>query len=578
MSSTTSRPTAVADPAFDHLTTSFNFVEPDVKQILGIAHTKTCSITIGTKDNTYHALYRASESGTVERVANSSDNLAFAIPSLPDIFIAAATVQIINESPEKYRGFWKKSFKDVFNQFSKTTKLGDLPGDPSVSQIVLHHNGVKEINHLLFAPDGSPLLSKDDFVEIIPRYMKNIVGNDNIPYVQYSNGNVILMALLIEEMSGMPLDKILSKYVFTPLGMHRTYMNDTDLRTCENRARPHSVSSSGDCREIHTTFSYLTDTIEAASAGGWSSAGDLAIFYGALISGLEQSKIDNESASWFTSSLCKLFQQERQVPDRPLRFDKEFIDDLFKGRSGFDSESRNGYSKVGMHVNFNDPYLGLHSLNRIICPEGKFSEHVMGKREGDKELSGYYMAGSVTGSGYTVYFFPPQRVFIIILTDTTGPLDPTDIISRLYIHEIFNLTSTKNYVELSKEVFEENAGIISEFEKQERLNDTDNPGLCGTYINNYGQSLVVSDLDGTNRGNRVTMKNSSKCSDLMRLVQTEADLFKICPTETRDLSIDRYLDWKNLYFKAMRDGNGHVKSFTREGVDQTDMYIRIEIA
>jgi hypothetical protein len=109
---------------------------------------------------------------------------------------------------------------------------------------------------------------------------------------------------------------------------------------------------------------------------------------------------------------------------------------------------RNGYAKLGMEVYLNDPYLGLHSLNWKIYSDGEFSEHVMGKRGDGKEIWGYYMAGSVTGSGYTVYFFPRQRIIIIILTDTTGPLDPTDIISRLCIQETFDLTSTKNYVEL----------------------------------------------------------------------------------------------------------------------------------
>lgn len=87
------------------------------------------------------------------------------------------------------------------------------------------------------------------------------------------------------------------------------------------------------------------------------------------------------------------------------------------------------------------------------------------------------MAGSVTGSGYTVYFFPPQRFFIIILTNPTRPLDLTDIICRLYIHEIFGLTGTKNYVKLLGEVFEKNAEIISKFEEQDRISDTDNPRI-----------------------------------------------------------------------------------------------------
>jgi hypothetical protein len=84
MSSTTSLPrTTVADPALDHLTSPFKAVEPDVTQILRIVHTKTCSLMIGTEHNTYHALYRTLESGTITRVADSNDNLAFVIPSLP---------------------------------------------------------------------------------------------------------------------------------------------------------------------------------------------------------------------------------------------------------------------------------------------------------------------------------------------------------------------------------------------------------------------------------------------------------------------------------------------------------------
>jgi hypothetical protein len=114
---------------------------------------------------------------------------------------------MINESALLDRGLWKKSFKDVFNQFSKI-KVGDLPGNPSVSHIVYHYHGVKEINHLLFAPDGSPLLSKDDFVKIIPRYMKVIIGHENSPEVHYPNGNIILMPLLIEAMSGRHLGEI----------------------------------------------------------------------------------------------------------------------------------------------------------------------------------------------------------------------------------------------------------------------------------------------------------------------------------------------------------------------------------
>jgi hypothetical protein len=50
-----------------------------------------------------------------------------------------------------------------------------------------------------------------------------------------------------------------------------------------------------------------------------------------------------------------------------------------------------------------------------------------------------------------------------------------------------------------------------------------------------------------------------------RLVQLEHNLFRICPTKTRDLGIDHYQGWKNLEFDAKRDDDGLVTCLSRKG-------------
>jgi len=83
----------------------------------------------------------------------------------------------------------------------------------------------------------------------------------------------------------------------------------------------------------------------------------------------------------------------------------------------------------------------------------------------------------------------------------------------------------------------------------------------------------VSNAEGI-KGNRVTMQTSkSKCSDLIRLVQLKHNLFRICPTKTGALSIDRYQAWKNLEFNAKRDDDGLITCLSRMGVDTIDDYI-----
>jgi hypothetical protein len=41
-------------------------------------------------------------------------------------------------------------------------KMDPLPGEPSVLQMLLYYNGVYDMNHILLAPNGTPLQGVQD--------------------------------------------------------------------------------------------------------------------------------------------------------------------------------------------------------------------------------------------------------------------------------------------------------------------------------------------------------------------------------------------------------------------------------
>jgi CubicO group peptidase (beta-lactamase class C family) len=101
-----------------------------------------------------------------------------------------------------------------------------LPGDPSVLQLLLHYKGVYDINHILLAPDGTPLQGLHDVVDRISQYAKDTREQEaeGESQIIYSNANYILLALLVDKASGS-LNEFLKEYIFKPFGMQRTFLS-----------------------------------------------------------------------------------------------------------------------------------------------------------------------------------------------------------------------------------------------------------------------------------------------------------------------------------------------------------------
>jgi len=259
-----------------------------------------------------------------------------------------------------------------------------------------------------------------------------------------------------------------------------------------------------------------------------------------------------------------------------------------------------------LHTSLSSTWPGSHSINRLISPNSSVKAHVLGKTSNGDEITTFYLAGFTTGWAGTVYFLPDKYTFVIVLTNTSGPLDASDLISQLFLREIFDLRPPKAaswdiskylsgrnsvvsaeqyrayYVDLARQIFNENALKVKELEQLDNQPDTpasDCPDLPGEYFcSRNGQYLHVLDWKGEGNENpegvlRVIIKSGTKSSQRLRFAK-KGEKFRICsPGDSSVLAIDCFDAWKNLEFEVERDKGG-VKSLSRQGVHLIDIFIR----
>jgi CubicO group peptidase (beta-lactamase class C family) len=567
-------------------------LDPSVLAMLDISNTARCSIYYRAQHEKTHATYHKPPTGRAQRDPQCDENLLFQCASLFKVFIAASLILLIDKHAldpststgcRKLEGAWNRPFTDVFNDLVRPQEqMGSLPGDPSVLQLLLHYKGVYDLNHILLAPDGTPLQGLHGIVEIISQYAKDTHKQqaEGEYQIKYSNANYILLALLVDKASGS-LNNFLKEYIFKPFGMNRTFLclEDLHMHSNESQRQPHVVSSDRRRRIFRpdTTLG-LSDIVEIAWLGPYTSAADLGRFFEGLLSAMDGKPIG--------------------------LFDKKVAESLGSGRSSINKQA--GYTRCGLYTSLNSTGPGSHSLNRLISPESSVNTHVLGKTSSGEDISAFYLAGSATGWAGTVYFLPNKRTFIIVLTNTSGPLDAADLISQLCLQEIFDLQPPKAisrrasnylpsrstttpadryrayYVDLAGQIFDENARKLEELEQLDQQLDTPTsscPDLPGKYLcSRNGQHLHISDWRGEHNKNligvlRVIMQSGTKSSQKLRLAK-KGEKFRICSSEISPvLAIDCFDAWKNLEFEVERNDEG-VIYLSRQGVYLKDIFIR----
>ena len=121
-------------------------------------------------------------------------------------------------------------------------ELGHLGGGISIEHLINHTSGMPDYED--FVPENRQEQVRDVEVLEITAAQSQLLFAPGTQY-RYSNTGYVLLALVVEEVSGMAYADFLGKYIFEPLGMSNTLLYETG-KTIPNRAMGYSLSTAGE--------------------------------------------------------------------------------------------------------------------------------------------------------------------------------------------------------------------------------------------------------------------------------------------------------------------------------------------
>ena len=101
----------------------------------------------------------------------------------------------------------------------------------SVRQLLSHTNGLPDYQAVMDAHwDKSKVAGNKDILEYLRRYQPPVLSAPGLKY-EYSNTGYVLLASIVEEVTGRDFIELSREWIFKPLGM-----TATDIRTLEEKA------------------------------------------------------------------------------------------------------------------------------------------------------------------------------------------------------------------------------------------------------------------------------------------------------------------------------------------------------
>jgi CubicO group peptidase (beta-lactamase class C family) len=467
-------------------------------------------------------------------------NTVYAIASYTKILINVAYYKIISQERYKSQGLsWDKSACDLLDEVRRArrkTRIRRFSRDPTILELLLHRNGFAPMNRYLFAPDGTFIVSQDEFLEIAPRITEDYFKGGKQGWSVYSNANHIFAAIILEELAEQKLHEIMQEVIFTPFKMTHTVMDKESLDTLEAGgvivADGHRVSGDMNQSTDLPKQKYLTDTVEVASFGARSSTEDLAKLIREFMKALDH------SSSHF---------QEREALD------------FFGPKSDFHDGGK--VALGGLFCSLDSILPGSESLNRVLVPSDGFSPYTLGRRPSGSHCRVYYKAGSVEGFTSSVYVSLKHRLFVIVLANSTGPVDVTDHIARYILQETLNLSP---WADILSRATEEGIRASRRVQDFERL-DTDLSAwseAMGDFVGTYRHVKYGQELEITTEGDAI-LRGRRRPSSTMK-ARVFGKIIRIFPGSA-GFGIDRWSVWENLDFTMNeRDGEFFLVANTGE--------------
>ena len=163
-----------------------------------------------------------------------NDSTVFGLASVTKQFTAACIAVLEKEG--------KLSVQDAVRKY--IPELASYQDTIRIKHLLNHTSGIRNHNALLDL-QGFDFKHQGYTNETIQQLMFKQKGINNLPgeKMLYSNTNYVLLALLIERVSGMPIHQFAKQELFDPLGMTSTFYSSNLEDIIKNRAHTYYMSN-----------------------------------------------------------------------------------------------------------------------------------------------------------------------------------------------------------------------------------------------------------------------------------------------------------------------------------------------
>ncbi len=237
VSDTTASPTTAAQPA-----------NRDPR----VAATKALFADVGGVDQPGCAVAVRQDGHTRVSIANGSANIEQGVPiTAGTVFdIASMSKQFTAASAQLLVGDGRLALTDDIRTY--VPELPDYGQVVTIEQLIHHTGGLGNYLRTLFGDGNQPadVVTSDQALAAIVAEPKLLFEPGT--RFAYSNSGYFLLSLIVERVSGAPLNEFATERIFDPLGMESTRYQQRHDELIANKARGYKVATDG---SVHTANS-----------------------------------------------------------------------------------------------------------------------------------------------------------------------------------------------------------------------------------------------------------------------------------------------------------------------------------
>lgn len=479
------------------------------------------------------------DQGAIELLANDEQktidiNTLFAYGSFQKtLFINLAldkimTGQLVNNVEKRMcvMNAWDRPALTVLNELRRADGDGPLSvptkPTPTILEVLTHIDAFFYDHKHLFGPDGAVLMCEKTLAELLRQADEAEQPRQRGCY-HYSNFNHIIAAMIVCRATDMSLSDALQELVLKNeqgvLGLKKTIISEQMLKDNEYPiAEPYVITQNGTFQA--TRRDYFRDDLELAVGGGYSCVRDIA-------------------------KLLRFYMEALSSKDTVIT-DRLLSSEVNLKIAGVDCQS----SLTGLRIPLNSRAVTSESI------EGAFqrSYYDLGKKHGEN-VDAILKAGTVRGYSSHYFILPRARLFLVVMTNSSGVVDPSLHISLYVLKELLNIRSSADIQAQAPQILVTQRSIATSRTASLSLaldfDASEVTELEASYIDSrISMRMDIVILSGTNKlGVRLANYLSpSKCTSVMRLVKIAEGTLAVVP-EPAETAIDLYVTWPDFVLR-----------------------------